>query len=121
MGSVQFIILQRTTQTGIVLVNAYFYHSKEVSDHNRTLLSEIGFYLCELGLPYIIAADFNMSPQIFAVFGWLQAVKGVIRAPLDSTCKVLQHNDGTTIDYVVLFSDLVPLMQRVSALDSFHG
>ena len=36
---------------GIVLVNAYFYHSEGMSDNNWMILAEIGLYLTSLGLP----------------------------------------------------------------------
>ena len=120
-GRVQATLKKRVAQSGIVLINAYFYDSEGLSDNNWMILAEIGLYLTSMGLPFIIAADFNLSPQALAESGWLGTVKGVIRAPTEWTCKVAEHTTGTTIDYFVISSSLRPLVDRVSVLPILHG
>ena len=64
-----FCMMHRVAQTGVVMANAYLYHSEGLSDNNWLILTEMGRYLTELGLPFIIAADWNMTPQTLAESG----------------------------------------------------
>ena len=65
------------------------------------LLWAAGEVVVRHGGPWMLGADFNMTPEELAqATGWLATVGGVFQAPTTPTCRSL--NGGRTIDFVVL-------------------
>ena len=65
---------------------------------NVALLDTIAFLIRRLRGPWILAADWNFSPQVLLNSGWLRMVEGRIRATGAATCK------GSEFDYFVVSS-----------------
>ena len=60
--------------------------SEGVSATNLEILAELAVFVLSLVGPWIISADWNLTPEVLASTGWLHLVKGCIKAPLLHTC-----------------------------------
>ena len=63
---------------------------------NLKLLESLAFVLSRIRGPWVLAGDWNCTPQELTDTGWLQLVGGVVVAPLSATC-----NDRV-LDYFVV-------------------
>ena len=96
---------------GVALINAYFYTTEGLSERNWAILGAIGIFTHSLGIPWILAADFNMSPDVIAASGWLESVAGSLVFPQDVTCHA--KGAGSIIDYFVVSSNIKPLVKSI--------
>ena len=71
---------------GIHCLSAYFWCSEGASPRNLELLQAIAQTIRALRGPWLLAADFNMEPQLLASTGWLELVQGTVWAPQFPTC-----------------------------------
>ena len=74
------------------------------------LLKDIGKQLAETGLPWILAGDWNMSPEDLCRTGFLDKARGVVLQEPSAAATCLQGK-GSVIDYFVCRQDLEPLLQ----------
>ena len=64
----------------------YLWHSEGMSRRNMGLLYAAGELISKHGGPWLLGADFNMTPDDLALANeWLLKVGGVIRAPATPT------------------------------------
>ena len=78
------------------IASVYFCDSEGMSETNLEILAELACLLLSLVGPWIVAGDHNFTPAMLAATGWLQLVKGVIRAPDSPTC------NGAVYDFFIL-------------------
>ena len=86
--------------TAVHFVSVNFRHSEGLSDANLHIMKETAAFLRTVRGPWVLAADFNMPPDVLRASGWLDVIKGVVHAPLLPTCH------GSTYDYFVASSSL---------------
>ena len=96
---------------GVHFVCAYFWDSEGLSQRNLLLLHHIAQLLESLHGPWVLAADFNFSPELLTKSGWLDVVHGKIAAPEAPTCG---HN---TFDYFVVCRKLAGAVVAVAIVD----
>ena len=81
-------------------MSIYLRCSEGLSEANQFILEEAKAILLTVIGPWIIAADWNISPEILAESGWLQLVGGVIFATTLPTC------NESTYDYFVVHKSI---------------
>ena len=86
--------------------------SEGLSETNIELLHQVQIILSVLKGPWLIAADWNMEPQVLQSSRWLEVIGGVIRAPDKVTC-----NDSI-FDYFVVHKEIAPSVVSVTTLDN---
>ena len=67
-------------------MSAYLHHSEGCSKRNLDVLQETARLLKSLVGPWIMAGDFNMSPEELQASGFLDLLKGVIKTSGVATC-----------------------------------
>ena len=85
---------------GVHLISVYLFFGEGLSCRNIDLLQAIAGVICELRGPWILAGDFNITPQDLISTGWLQLVGGTVHAPSLPTC------NGRVIDFFVTSATL---------------
>ena len=96
---------------GVLVISVYMWHSEGLSSRNRHLLQVIGEIIRYYDRPYILAGDWNMSPEeLMAWEGW-QSLQGVAVAPGEATM-VLGEKESL-LDFFVIREVLRPLLGRV--------
>ena len=102
---------------GVVIISAYFWCSEGWSDRNEALMRQIAEKAAELSVPYILAADFNMTPSQLSQGWWFSALGGIIVAPDGplGTCASAQ-GEHRVHDYFVVHPDLEPYIESVVTL-----
>ena len=81
---------------GIFLVSVYLWCSEGASTRNLEILQAVGQRIRQLRGPWVMAADFNLAPDVLTKTGWLQLVQGVVISSGQATCK------GVEDDYFVV-------------------
>jgi hypothetical protein len=72
---------------GLLVLTMYLWHSEGLSQRNLELLWAAGEVIVAHGGPWLLGADFNMSPEeLGQAGGWLAKIGGVIQAPAVPTC-----------------------------------
>ena len=98
---------------GIHLVSVYLYFGEGLSQRNIDLMQSIAGIVGELRGPWILAGDFNLTPEDVRGTGWLELLNGVLHAPSAPTC------NGRVIDFFVTSASLASAVVAVSVvLDS---
>ena len=85
---------------GVHLISVYLFFGEGLSCRNIDLLQAIAGVIGELRGPWILAGDFNITPQDLISTGWLQLVGGTVHAPSLPTC------NGRVIDFFVTSATL---------------
>lgn len=95
----------RTKGAGLLTIGAYFEHSIGMTDGNVSMTEEISHTLRECALPFLIAADWNMTPEELEASPWLERIGGVVVRPenVSFTCSA---GVGRVIDFVVVSKEL---------------
>ena len=97
---------------GFHLASGYLHSSLGIKHkHNMDWLQDASVVLKTLNGPWILAADFNATPEQLTETGWLRTVGGVIIAPEGTTCK------KRTIDFFVVSQDLAGSVVGASVID----
>ena len=114
---------------GITVMSLYLHHSEGLSEANKLILEAAAAFLATVRGPWIVAADWNMTPETLAASKWPDLVGGVIRAPDGPTCKtncydyfVVDARLNTAVHGVVRITDAgthphVPARLLVKASD----
>ncbi len=71
---------------GIHCACIYLHTAQGLSDANLECLDQVAAGLAAMEGPWILAGDFNVTPEQLAASGWLELTKGVIVAPTRPTC-----------------------------------
>ena len=93
---------------GLHLVSAYFWTAEGLSQRNLALLDSLAKALRRLHGPWVLAADWNFTPQELVATGWLNLVKGCVQAPSRPTCGLKEY------DFFVIDARLRPAVVGVS-------
>ena len=97
---------------GFRLASGYLYSSLGITHkHNMDWLQDASVVLKTLRGPWILAADFNATPEQLTETGWLKTVGGVIVAREGTTCK------KNTIDFFVVSQGLAGSVVGASVID----
>ena len=95
---------------GLHLVSVYLWCTEGLSQRNLDLLQCLAGVLSRIRGPWLVAGDFNMTPDMLRASGWLTLVKGVVHAPEVATCK------SRVIDFFVSSRSLSPAVVAVSVV-----
>ena len=71
---------------GVLWATVYMHDSVGLAPLNWQLLCKLGSLVRLFGMPYILAGDWNLSPEELSGSGWVQALSGHILAPTFHTC-----------------------------------
>ena len=98
----------------LALFAGYFDHTIGFSGANLQRLASIDLAIRCLGLPFVLAADFNDTPAALLATGWPSAVDATVLPPtnVDFTCS---SGAGRLIDYMVISHSLLPLVRSCTA------
>ena len=77
---------------GLFCLSAYFWHSEGLSKRNLDMLEAIAQTIKRLHGPWLLAADFNFTPDELRMSGWLQLVGGQIHASNQPTCNQNEYD-----------------------------
>ncbi len=82
---------------------------------NLDRLAEVGTFLAQFAVPFIIAGDFNMEPAELLSTEWAQKLKAQIVYPdVPFTCT---SGEGRVLDYYVVSKGLMPALRSISCSD----
>ena len=90
------------------ILSVYLWHSEGLTARNLDLLQTLAHVISRLRGPWLLAGDFNITPQELVASGWLQLVRGCCRAPQAPTC------GKKTYDFFVTSSSLAGHIAGVS-------
>ena len=101
---------------GFHILSVYLWHSEGLTARNLDLLQTLAQVISRLRGPWLLAGDFNITPQELAASGWLQLVRGCFCAPQAPTCGKKMY------DFFVTSSSLAGLIAGVSVVHNgrFH-
>ena len=71
---------------GFHILSVYLWHSEGLTARNLDLLQTLAQVIYRLRGPWLLAGDFNFTPQELVASGWLQLVRGRVCAPQAPTC-----------------------------------
>ena len=77
---------------GVHFVSLYFWNSEGLSKRNLDLMHYAAQVISSLQGPWIVSADFNMSPSVLRSSGWLNLVKGKLFEPEGPTCGLQKYD-----------------------------
>ena len=104
-GRLQAILLNAILPGGVVLLNCYCRDGFDAK-----MLEVMGAYIATCAQPWLIAADWNHTPEVLARSQWLLQVRGRVVAPQTPTCTAGQ---GNVIDFFVVSERLAPYVQAI--------
>ena len=91
-------------EVGLVLplyvVSVYLWAGEGLSERNCRLLGALVELLLSLKGLWVAGGDFNMEPEALADSGFLDAIRGTLAAPEETTCSASAA--GTVFDYFLL-------------------
>jgi ribonuclease HI len=97
---------------GVVLASVYLWHSEGLTDRNLALLYAAGDAVIAHGGPWVLAGDFNMTPEELAVADtWLRRVGGRVFAPALPTCR--SSGGGRAIDFFIVDQRIAHAVESV--------
>ena len=76
----------------LFVISLYLWHSEGLSQRNLDILQHVAWLVGKLHGPWIIAADWNMSPGTLKASGWLNLVGGGICSPGVATCHASEYD-----------------------------
>ena len=94
------------------MLGAYFQPSIGLVGPNLALLECIGTLVRGGKQLFILAADFNMAPDVLEASSWLETLSAVFWAPADAeaTC-TNSRGEPSLIDYFMVSASLAPFAQ----------
>jgi hypothetical protein len=101
---------------GLHVISLYMWCTEGLSKRNLDLLQCVAQVIAGLCGPWVLAADFNVAPDVLAASGWLSLVRGKIVACSSPTCGI------NTYDYFVVAQALEPAVVGTSLVSDagFH-
>ena len=97
---------------GVHFIPVYIEDGECVGQTKQAVLTELAAYIGTIRGPWIVACDWNMTPQQLQAASWDKIVKGVIKHPASPTC------NGKVYDYFVASKSIEPSVVAVSRLDN---
>ena len=74
------------------MISLYCWDSEGLSKRNLDLLHYAAMIISSLHGPWVLSADFNMSPETLRASGWINLVKGKIVEPDAPTCGLQKYD-----------------------------
>ncbi len=101
---------------GLHLLTAWPHHTEGATERNIDILDQLARVIDSVKGPWLVGADWNITPEALLATGWLDLVDGVVVAPMGTTC------NSSCIDYFVVSKSFVHAVQGVSLISnaSFH-
>ena len=93
-------------------VTVYLQDTEGIGETNQAILTELAAYLGTIRGPWIVAGDWNVTPQQLKAAPWDQIVKGAIKQPNEASC------NGKVYDFFVVSKSLSASVVAVTALDN---
>ena len=97
---------------GIRFISLYLRHSEGMSESNREILEAAAAFLASVSGPWVVAADWNITPQVLEQSRWPELVGGKIHTPDGPTCAakcydyfVVEKGLSTAVAGVVRITD----------------
>jgi endonuclease/exonuclease/phosphatase family metal-dependent hydrolase len=100
-------LVLRTKQAHIAVISLYL-RPGESDDHLITL-QQIRRFIQHANLPFILAGDFNMTPEKMANSGLLNGLKGAFLTPMGATATCHTRTTATLIDYCFIDHRIIAL------------
>ena len=91
-----------------MVVSLYLDVNDDMGEINMGMLYEVGDWIMQMGLPYVICGDFNNNPSEIAATHWITAIDGVVVAPEQPTHWAASQDEGSKIDFFVVKAWLAP-------------
>ena len=98
---------------GFYFISCYFFSGNGVEVYNKLLLRDVLGWIKTVGRPFIIGADWNMTPQELIDLGELKAFPATIVAPTAWTCNA---GKGRAIDYFLVSDTLRGMVKSLSLI-----
>ena len=95
-----------------MFVSVYLTCNTGIAGETLPKLSEIGSYVTNVGIPFVIAGDWNVLPFGLLESSWPARIKGEILLPCDVEISCIS---GRLIDYAVCHRSIV----KIAKLQSF--
>ena len=92
---------------GLHIGSVWLRDSEGLTEANMYILKEIAAVVQQLRGPWILAGDWNLTPEILASSNFLKMIGGTVVAPDCPTC------NGSAYDYFVICRGLIPAVQGV--------
>ena len=91
----------------VIVVTAYFKDGIGMVAENVAMMADIAGWLLAAGLPWLIVADWNTTPELLLQSGVLDGLEAVVLAPRDcsATCSM---GSGRLIDFAVASKSMAP-------------
>ncbi len=101
---------------GLHLLTAWPHHTEGATERNIDILDRLARAIDSVKGPWLVGADWNITPEALLATGWLDLVDGVVVAPMGATC------NSSCIDYFVVSRSFVHAVQGVSLISNadFH-
>ena len=90
--------------TLVTFVSVYLTCNTGIAGTNLQKLSEIGSYVTNAGIPFVIAGDWNVPPSELLESSWPARIKGEMLLPCDLE---ISGTPGRLIDYAVCHRSIV--------------
>ena len=97
---------------GVHFVTVYLKDGEGIGETNQAILTELAAYLGTIRGPWIVAGDWNVTPQQLQAASWDKIVKGAIKHPKEATC------NGKVYDFFVVSRSIEASVAAVSRLDN---
>ena len=101
----------------VIVLGAYFTCGLGLRGQNLDLLSEIEYVTRTGRSPFILGADFNMTPDEWEaeLADWMKKMKVSVVLPSNSsyTCKGTKTKEGSLIDFFLVSHEIAPWVKKV--------
>ncbi len=119
-GHVAAAVVEPPSCRPFIAYAAYLHHGQGLSRPNLALISDIGAHWQSQGdetLQLVIAADFNMRPDVFARSGLASKIWGRVVAPMSprGTCRT--RSGGRTYDYYYMSAAMADLVADIYPIE----
>ena len=94
--------LEGVIKGGLLIISIYLWDGEGMSDRNKEILEQAGLHIKMYGGPWLIAGDFNMTPEQLnsGAGAWLLTMGAIVIQPEGMTCR--SSGGGRTIDYCII-------------------
>ena len=99
---------------GVHFISLYLIDTVGLNEANKLILEEVTVAVKSLKGPWVIAGDWNLSPETLAASGFLQMIGGALFSPADPTC-----NDNR-YDFFVVSKALSFAVVGAQRVDGVH-
>ena len=109
-------------KTGIVVISVYLFHTEELTARNKAIVNRALAIARSYGSPWIIAGDFNTSPEMFLKHwgNMLEAADAYVVAPSDTTHRP-RNATHRTLDFAICSASAEPWIDNIFVDEGFHA